>query len=773
MIKILCLDDLDILLSINPKLKSKIKYLKNNEKDIIIKGYYNNDKLQSYVIYKIKKVSFKKNVFIVSLGALNKFSLLKMVVYLSQNFSKYNKKTISKDYINYLENIKNLRLINFDYEIKNKKIEIYKISFKSDLLKIHSFFYLNNFIDIYEKVKKEISNQNFMNNKKKYIRSYYKKKMKLFNEVDKNDTINILIPKSKTFFNFGENNYIKKLKDNGYIEISSTTNIFKQKCYTIISKTKTKNNKPICKLIVYNIKEFNVLKSPYRNNPNFYRNKIKFINEIIYKFAKTYMILDYKGRVFYDSLYLEKLNQIYLNCLILNEIYIEKIKEDFVKYNIEKDFESFMFRKSILQCKRIIGKEETRKFFNRYFKNLSKNQNDIHFNHDNFIIYYKEVIYSPFLTKKALTKILQLPFDKIKNYKILEEKFYNLNLNCNLTINNKEKRKLISHYVKFNKDLNDLYSNLILKYSSQIIGNLKKEDIKKIICFVNELNKYSNKYEKIDIFNFINSFKKQSMNIVNKKIKSIFNEYILDNRKEKIGLFIKKLLGCRKENIKSIIKNPKKLYYDLNKIYNIKKIIDGDFPNKYIDKILNQIKFRNIDIPRNLLYWTKIEKKCSVEYLMAGNITNCCMNFGSSKAIDYALQKGFGIISIYENNTIVSNSVIWIQKDLNYLVLDNIEAISRVCKYNDIIKEEYLKITQYIKEKFNLKHIVQGYNYNDIYICDDYIVEKNKTIHLKQNGLEINKNFYSDASRIHPLNKKEYDEIVNEIKNFNKLRKAL
>lgn len=767
MIKTLFLDDFELLCSIYPKLKSKKNYLTKHQKEIEILGYFSGNCLKSFVIFRKVKKYRSNTVTIYEIGSINKYSLLKLFIYSTSSINlKYTKLHLPIRYKEEFKKIFDFKLLNLNYSKNSRYITILDISYNSDTLTIHSKFYQNDFIEAYKSIRHNISNKEFLKNRKKIISSYFRKKMLLLNEIDKNDKITVVTYKSKMFFNNGEINYTKVLEENGFIEVPRNTHIFNQNSYVIGEKGVTKNNKPVCELTIYTLKEFNVSKSKYRNTPNFYRNMKKFISNNLNKSKYNYFILDSDNRIFMNSIYLKPLDNIYLNCLNLNNIYIEEIKEIYNKYDMQESFTNLSrLEGSILQLKRIIGKEKTTEFVSRYFKSLSKSKAQRNFHHDNFIIYYVEVIYSPYLTKKAMTKIMDLPFNKIKEYVKLQIKFESF------SIDTKTLRKRLSHYIKCNKDLNDLYEDLLIIKTKEYVGDVSKEDLKETENFIKELNNYSMRLEEINSLYFFSTFKENSLKVVKNKVPCIFNEYIMDNRTKKIGAFIKKLLGSRKENIKGTFAKSTKLYNDLRKIYNVDKLIKGDFPVKYINKIIKALEFRNIVIPNELFYWSKIERKCSPEYLMAGNITNCCMNFGSRKAIDYALEKGFGIISIYEDNTIVSNSVIWIHEDYNLLVLDNIEAISRVWKKDKIIKEEYLKITNYIKEKYKLKHIVQGVDYNDILICDEDISKDEKDIKIHQNGLEIEEKFYSDAGYIYPLSLKEYDEIKAEIKVWKKEHK--
>lgn len=754
MIKDLYLEDLSLLLETSSHLKEKVSFLKRRKKNIVIKGYFNNEKLQSFLIY----TKLENKINIIYVFSRNKFSLFKMFIGLSIKLSsRFNKLIIPIEYKKYLEIFSKYRLLDIDYVEEKNEIFVLNLNFRSDFLKIHSNFYCNNFFELYEKVKNNISNEIFMEKKKKYINSFYKNKIKLLKELDKNEEFNVVVYRKKKLFNNGEKAYIEKLKENGYIEIPINTKIFTQNSYCILKKSKTKNDKPMCSIVVNTILKFSVKDYKYNNTPWYYRQEKKFISNYISKTYKNcqYDFLDFEGRLFKEDMYIKTLNSIYLNCSILNSIYIDKIKNIYNNFNIGLSFNSLHLRSEIIICKNKTNKDETLKFFKRYFKLLEKNKDVFNFHHDNFVMYFEKVIYSKYLTKKAMIKILNLPFEEIKKFVLIQSKFKNLNISDILI------RKKISSCIKRDKNLEEIYNEFLIDKTKKILVKESDEDILNLNNFVNSLNKYARNNSFIDPLYFINVFKKDCMNIVKNKVKSIFEEDKLDNRTKNLGLFVKSLLGSKKEGVEGLIKNPKRLYRDLRKIYNVSDILIGNFPEQYINKILDLIKSRNHPIPKNLLYWSKVERKCSPEFLMAGDITNCCMNFGTQKAIDYALEEGFGIISIYDNDKIISNSVIWIQSEYNYLVLDNIEALQVAIKNKKYVAKEYLKISSYLKNKFNLNNVVQGINYNDILIVDKEVITKKMQINLKQVGFKINKKFYSDANVVYPLNIREYEEIQN------------
>lgn len=266
--------------------------------------------------------------------------------------------------------------------------------------------------------------------------------------------------------------------------------------------------------------------------------------------------------------------------------------------------------------------------------------------------------------------------------------------------------------------------------------------------FINRMKKYN---DKINIGMLFNIFGNKIIDMVKGTYEGIFKETYYEIDKVELGEFVKKCLGSRKEKNKALVKYPEKLYTSLSKIQNVNEIIKGNIPSENVSKILYEIKQRNVNIPKELYeldkFYAKIERKCSPEFLVAGDASVCCMSFGNSNARTYALEKGFSIFNVYYKNRIIANSVLWINKAYNCLVLDNIEVHPNYKKFNKFITKLYNKMIEDIMKKYNIDFTVQGADYNDLKLYDlnskKVYMEEFKPVAVK------NRNFYSDAEYVY------------------------
>lgn len=157
-----------------------------------------------------------------------------------------------------------------------------------------------------------------------------------------------------------------------------------------------------------------------------------------------------------------------------------------------------------------------------------------------------------------------------------------------------------------------------------------------------------------------------------------------------------------------------------------------------------------------------MERKCSPEFLIAGNASSCCMSFGQPNAITYALEPGFGIINIYYKDRIIANSVIWINQPYNCLVLDNIEVHPNYQKFSKHIRNLFEKTIIYLLERHKLNYAVQGSKFNDLILYNEEI----DPIPFKIiNPLMVTSSrIYTDAHFIYPLRYgMPEEEIIKEL----------
>lgn len=763
---------LNTLKELNPNLD--INHFKR-KREINIALYYQNNKIKCYFIYDRTYRNYSVGTYLIyDFWYDNKISLIKAFIgsFKANTYIDIYKKHLSIDYN---------KLLQLS-ELNNKKIKYYQhkeyVSLFIDY-SINKLLYMNNLCyknDDIIKIYMDLSKNNNFDTKtiehnKEYIVGKLSNKILLnINDFIKDDKIRFIVEKRKRLYknNNGEKKYIDKLKKSGYKKINN-----ENKINYLGKQFLGKDCNKYIDLIIYDLREVKLPKTPYKGTLSYYRNVFKFI-------YKNYNVVKYISNddFLYSNIYIPTIKTYMLNSYIKNGYYLEKIYkliDESLNFN-EKD-KYFLKNKNsfYIHCKQMIGEEKALllikkiiiKIQNKINK-LKKNNNYssldsiITIYHDLIVVDYKPILYSNIYTKKS-KEILLLSnnIEKSKNFTLELEGITNIILrNSSSEILKKIRlrisillRKGISFYSiikEFSK-----YSNEIIFKRYPFMKNINEELAQN---YINKCRKYTNK--NITLLSLIYNFKDKVINILNGSLPCIFDEDILDDRRELLGKYIKELLGTRKK--KGILENPKKLFTALNKIYPIFRILEGDFPIDKIESILNELNKRGISYPEEIDFYIKIEKKGSPEYIMAGDITNCCMDFGSEKLIDYVLEKGFGIISLYYKNNIISNSVIWIQDKLNYLILDNIECKTNHLNKKNEIKNQYFKIVEFIKNKYNLDGIAQGCDYNDIELYED--INYTNAYEIELEGKEIEDDFYSDAEEIIPISAEYNKKLENILK---------
>ncbi|MDR2933206.1 MAG: hypothetical protein LBV27_08885, partial [Oscillospiraceae bacterium] len=199
--------------------------------------------------------------------------------------------------------------------------------------------------------------------------------------------------------------------------------------------------------------------------------------------------------------------------------------------------------------------------------------------------------------------------------------------------------------------------------------------------------------------------------------------------------------------LKTRTKQAKGVYHDLTRFQCMDAVNRQVLSGEQRDRIHGVLRKRNYRLPDEIvkaaLFSARVEPKCSPEYLTAGDATVCCMRFGESNAMTYALEEGFGILNIYYKERVVANSVLWIEDKHNCLVLDNIEVHPNYTKYNVYIERLYRLAAAGIMEQYRLDFAVQGDSYSDLMLQ----ASSDKSVKLdfsKARGIE-SAGFYSDA----------------------------
>ena len=708
--------------------KRDINYINKNKSNFIMNGYYNNNKLCGVIVFKNNYYQENK---LFSIGAINKISLIKMLLEVP-NISTHSRIIVPnkyKDEILYFE--KKIGILDVTYKTRYMSVYIINTIYKYPLITIYSTInkYLKDLVNIYDCLYWKISIQDIVKYKNFIIKNFFKIRTERLNLYDKDGFIRLLLIYKKNLFNHGEIEYSKKLRDSGYTEVLDSNLSYSDKSFCTICKEK------YVTILRYKILTIDVSNFKYKGTFWYYKKVLRNFKE----YFDNVFFLDSQNRIINYDIYSFKNSEILIfNSTLKNGLFLDEVKTIFSHFNIIYP-NNLEFNSTFIVLKRKVGKENAIKIINKFLYNVSQKETYDNLLHDTFILHYKPLIYSDALTSKALFIILMKSFDEVVKYNRIIIKLLSVS-------EEKSLRKNLSAAIKKDLNLEDYYLKILLKSNSY-----PEKDLPKLNKFINSLNEFiRNEDEFIDLIYFIKVFGDKSQDIIDGKIDGLFTEFSIDNRRDKIALLVKNALGNK--NKRGLLHNPKKLYSSLSKICPIDNILNASFPIQSSEAILNELAIRNVPIPEDILFWVKIEEKCSPEFLMAGNITNCCMDFGSNKAKVYALEKGFGIISVYDNNVIVSNSLIWIQQDLQYLVLDNIESIAHKNKVN-IIKKQYLGMVKYILSAYNLKKAVQGTQYNDIELYVNH--PKEKPLKMKINPRNITKKFYTDANYVFPIINKE------------------
>lgn len=270
--------------------------------------------------------------------------------------------------------------------------------------------------------------------------------------------------------------------------------------------------------------------------------------------------------------------------------------------------------------------------------------------------------------------------------------------------------------------------------------NLSHEQLEQISkYFLPVIRRYNNN---ITPSRFIKIFGKNGIH----KVLSDKKDYIFTPKEYKLpsmeatalAALANERLGCLKD--KDNLSARKRLYHRLDVICPVEDVLNGKIPEEDIPRIkkaLNLSPNKTLNLAGN--FSAKIEEKCSPEFLVAGDASVCCMGLGTKKAVDYALNPGFGIFNVYFKDRIIANSLIWVN-DKDTLVIDNIEVHPNYQHHDTYIREMYNQMINDMSKIY--PNIVQGETYNDLELYDRHT----PCGELKTwKPVKIDGNFYSDA----------------------------
>ena len=218
--------------------------------------------------------------------------------------------------------------------------------------------------------------------------------------------------------------------------------------------------------------------------------------------------------------------------------------------------------------------------------------------------------------------------------------------------------------------------------------------------------------------------------------------------------------------LKKQTRQAKHIYRRLKKENLLHTVLEEKLTSVQYCEVLEIMKFHNVEnLPDELKklcnFKVLVEAKGSPEYLTAGDATVCCMSYGSIKAKQYALERGFGIVNVYYKNRVIANSVIWINEPYNCLVLDNIEVHPNYTVYNEILKICFRTAAEQLMKQYQVGWVVQGTCYNDLILYNDEQIEIRFPM-MKPKEVQL-KTFYSDAVKCKLVCEKEPNTGINSL----------
>lgn len=500
------------------------------------------------------------------------------------------------------------------------------------------------------------------------------------------------------------------------------------------------------------------------------KNKKDDVEVIIYdKYGEFAISLSAKSNDIYG---VPRISENVFNSLVKKHYFVEKYKKKMTDCGFHNELvnECYMSQ-AMLRIRKYVSEDVAIKYLDKFCEyiknnyelcNKTYNENLYREIHDWSYAVIELIDHNKLLTKgaishiilnKSLNQIIRIK-DLLSAIECQNHKYYDI----------KVIRKQISSSIKKNIDIEPIIFQLVHEIENKWLKS-KKISKKMLVEFNEFLDKMRRYSPNMSIKRLFATFgADMSKQIVKGEYKGLFNEYCFESNMKELGLLVQKVLKG------GLVKHPKKLYNSLSKIQNVQEIVEGNIKKNNIISIVNELKQRNVKVDKAILeaskLTAKIEKKCSPEFLMAGNASVCCMSFGNNNAISYAKEKGFGVFNIYYKDRVIANSVIWINEPYNCLVIDNAEVHPNYIKFNDIIKGLYNNMIDYVLENYKLDFAVQGKNYNDL-----KLYEQLDFIHFKEIKpvMVEEKNFYTDANSVYLLSngKLNYDEMLNKLNNSN------
>ena len=301
-------------------------------------------------------------------------------------------------------------------------------------------------------------------------------------------------------------------------------------------------------------------------------------------------------------------------------------------------------------------------------------------------------------------------------------------------------RRNLSVLIRTRKDCSAYVSSLSQQLSEEFCKkmHLQTSEQEKLDSFIGRMQKYC---QSVNIQSLYQRFGKKCLSqFITGTYPSLFTAQEFHPSFEPMAVFIKELFQKK-------IPQTKHLYGDLKRASLLPSVLRGNLSVQQYQQVLQMMKKRNIKVTNTLRqladFKVLIEPKGSPEFLVAGDATVCCMSYGHKKAMDYALEKGFGIINIYYKERIIANSVIWINEPYQCLVLDNIEVHQNYIKFQQELAYCFHIVVDSLMHQHHLKFVVQGTQYNDLKLYNEQ-AQLIKFRKLKPVDVHI-EDFYTDA----------------------------
>lgn len=351
---------------------------------------------------------------------------------------------------------------------------------------------------------------------------------------------------------------------------------------------------------------------------------------------------------------------------------------------------------------------------------------------------------SSILTTGATKQILKMPYpraSKLSGYVETALQALDQGQKLRKSFDPKEVRKTFSSLIRRRKDctayLNGLMAEVEQEYFLKLRFSASQES--KIAEFMERMRRYVPTIRFYEVFNHFGS--KTLRRFMQSTYPCTFQAQEICISYENIGNYVSEVLETR-------TKQAKRFYRKLRNTGLLDSVLENKLTRKQCQEILeilkfHNIKFRNPEFKDYLDVTAVVEHKGSPEYLTAGNASVCCMPFGSAKANTYAKEKGFGIINAYYKDRVVANSIIWINKSYQCLVLDNIEVHPNYRRLSGILKDFFLSAAETLMRQHELKFAVQGERYNDLLLYG----KESRTIRfsaIEPADIDANE-FYTDA----------------------------